>query len=187
LTIALDYPERVEKLVLVDAVCNDEVKSHPILRLLAVRGIGEVVTPLVADSKRFLKTRMQHTLAKANHHLITEERIASIRRPLLSREGHRSLLATSRAWDANRIEQDAHLINAPTLIIWGDQDTVIKIKNGYKLHGEILNSRFVILKDCGHVPPEEKSELFGKLVADFCHDKKGRIANTDSEEARLVA
>jgi len=32
-TLALDYPERVEKLVLVDAVCNDELRSHPVLRL----------------------------------------------------------------------------------------------------------------------------------------------------------
>src|SRR3982750_2586663 len=32
-TLALDYPERVEKLVLVDAVCNDEVKNHPLLKL----------------------------------------------------------------------------------------------------------------------------------------------------------
>ena len=37
-TLALDYAQRVEKLVLVDAVINDGVKSHPILKLLRSGG-----------------------------------------------------------------------------------------------------------------------------------------------------
>jgi pimeloyl-ACP methyl ester carboxylesterase len=172
LNLTLDYSERVEKLVLVDAVCNDDIKNHPILRLTRIRGLGEVITPFIADSKTFLKYRMHGTLAKANHHMITDDRIMSVRRPLHAADGHRSLLATSRNWSANRLEQDAHLINQPTLIIWGDQDTVIPIKNGYKLRDEILNSRMVVLKDCGHVPQEEKSELFTELVSEFCRSRK---------------
>ena len=187
LNLTLDNAESVEKLVLVDAVCNDEPKKHPILRLAAVPGIGEALTPFLCDSKFFMKFRMQGTLAKANHAMITKDRIDSIIRPLHAADGHHSVLATSRNWDADRLEQDAHLINQQTLIIWGDSDTVIPIKNGYKLHEEILNSRFVILKNCGHVAPEEKSEIFAELVSEFCHDKKGKIAERDGEDSRLVA
>ncbi|CAN5345213.1 alpha/beta fold hydrolase [soil metagenome] len=186
-TIALDYPERVEKLVLVDAVINDEVKNHPVLKLAAIPGIGEVITPFLADSRLFLRFRMHGTLAKANHHMITRERIDSIRRPLKAADGHRSLLATSRNWSADRIEQDAHLINHPTLIIWGEEDNVIPIKNGYKLHDAILNSRFVVLTDCGHVPQEEKSEIFTELVTEFCRDIKGRIEDREGDEVRVQA
>lgn len=185
LNLTLDNPEYVEKLVLVDAVCNDEPTSHPILKLASVRGLGEAITPFLVDSKAFLRFRMQGTLAKANHHMITEERIESIRRPLYAADGHHSVLATSRNWHADRLEQDAHLINQPTLIIWGDQDNVIPIKNGYKLHQEILNSRFVILKDCGHVPQEEKSEIFTELVSEFAHDRKGKIGAREGDEVRL--
>lgn len=185
LNLALDYPERVEKLVLVDAVCNDEAKSHPVLQLAAMPGIGEVLTPFLLDSRRFMKVRMKNTLAPANHHLITEDRITSILRPLRAADGHHSVLATSRNWDANRLERDAHLIRQPTLIIWGDQDRVIRIENGYKLHDAILNSRFVILKNCGHVPQEEKSDLFSDLVAEFCRDRKGRIEERPSGEMRI--
>jgi len=187
LNLTLDYPERVEKLVLSDAVCNDEPKNHPIIRLASIRGVGEVITPLLIDSKAFMRYRMQGTLAKSNHHMITKERLQSIRRPLHAVDAHRSVLATSRNWNANRLEQDAHLINQQTLIIWGEQDTVIPIKNGYKLHGEIMNSRFVVLKDCGHVPQEEKSEIFAELVSEFCHDKKGRIAAKEGDQMRLEA
>jgi pimeloyl-ACP methyl ester carboxylesterase len=167
-TLGLDYPERVEKLVLVDAVINDDLKSHPILKLASVKGIGEVITPFIADSKRLMRRRMRGTIHPANHHLVDDERITSIRRPLHAADGHHSLLATSRAWDADRIEQDASLINQPTLIIWGENDTVIPIRNGYKLQSEILNSQLVVFKDCGHVPQEEKSELFVEKVAEVC-------------------
>ncbi|MBK7932780.1 MAG: alpha/beta hydrolase [Pyrinomonadaceae bacterium] len=186
LNLTLDNAESVEKLVLVDAVCNDEPKDHPLLKLASLPGVGETLTPFLLDSKAFLRMRMRGTLAKANHAMITNDRIESIRRPLRAADGHRSVLATSRNWSADRLEQDAHLINQPTLIIWGDSDTVIPIKNGYKLHKEILNSRFVILKDCGHVPQEEKSEIFTELVSEFCHDKKGRISREDHEGIQMA-
>lgn len=183
LNLTLDNPERVEKLVLVDAVCNDEAKNHPILRLASIRGVGETITPLLLDSKAFLKFRMRGTLSKSNHHMISSDRIDNIRRPLHAADGHRSVLTTSRNWSANRLEQDAHLINQPTLIVWGEHDTVIPIKNGYKLHEEILNSRFVVLQDCGHVPQEEKSELFTELLTEFLKD--GTIEAREGDEVRL--
>lgn len=183
-TVALDYAERVEKLVLVDSVINDEVKNHPILKLAAIPGVGEVVTPFLVDSKRFLKYRMKGTLAPENHHLITEDRIESVLRPLMAADAHHSILATSRNWEADRIEQDAHLINQPTLIIWGEKDSVIPIENGEKLHRSILNSRFVVFKDCGHVPQEENSDLFLELVTEFCRDRKGRIESRETEESQ---
>jgi pimeloyl-ACP methyl ester carboxylesterase len=184
-TLALDYPERVEKLVLVDAVCNDNPKNHPVLKLASVPGIGEIVTPFFVDSKAFLRRRMHNTLARANHHLIDDERVSSVLRPLRAADAHRSLLATSRNWHANRIEQDANLIKQPTLIIWGEEDTVIPIKDGYKLNEEILNSRFVVLRNCGHVPPEEKPEIFTELVTKFCSDQKGRLEVSRDRETSV--
>lgn len=178
-TLALDYPERVEKLVLVDTVCNDNLKNHPILKLAAVPGVGEAITPFLIDSRAFQRYRMRGTLAPANHELITDERVEGILRPLTAADAHHSLLATSRAWSACRIEQDAHLINQPTLIIWGADDKVIPPEDGHRLHDSILHSRFVILKDCGHVPQEEKSDLFVELVTEFCRDRKGRIKSSD--------
>jgi pimeloyl-ACP methyl ester carboxylesterase len=174
-TLALDYPERVEKLVLVDAVCNDEVLSHPILRLTAVPGVGEFLAPFLVDSKFFLKHRMRGTIAPENHHLITEDRIEAVHRPQVAADAHHSFLATARAWDACRIQDDAQYIKQPTLIIWGEKDTVIPKNNGEKLFDSILNSRLVMFKNCGHVPQEEKPELFTRVVTDFCRDTKKQI------------
>ncbi|MGD9629435.1 MAG: alpha/beta fold hydrolase [Pyrinomonadaceae bacterium] len=184
-TLALDYSERVEKLVLVDAVANDRVKEHPILRLVSVPGIGEAIAPFLADTKAFHRHRMKKTLSPANYDLISQDRVDAIVRPLAAADAHHSLLATSRNWHANRITYDAHLINQPTLIIWGEDDKVIPVTDGYRLHDSILHSRLVVLKNCGHVPMEEKSDLFAELVAEFCRDRKGRIADSHGDDARI--
>ena len=167
LALTLNGAERVDKLVLVDAVSNDRPKDHPVLRLAAIRGVGELITPFLVDSKFFLRKRMQNTLAPVNHHLITKERVESIRRPLSAADAHHSVLATSRNWHAGNLERDAHLINRPTLIIWGKNDRVIPIKCGRTLHREIPDSRFVVIRNCGHLPQEEKSEVFTNLVSEF--------------------
>jgi pimeloyl-ACP methyl ester carboxylesterase len=185
MTLALDYSGSVEKLVLIDAVANDEVLQHPILRMVAVPGVGEALTPFLADSRALLRHRMRGTLSRTNHDLITDERIANVLRPLMAADAHHSLLATSRNWRAKRLEMDAHLIEQPTVIIWGEDDTVVGIHNGYSLHDKILHSRFVVLRNCGHVPAEEKSEVVTELISEFCRDKKGRIKPPASDAARL--
>ncbi len=186
-TLTLDYPERVEKLVLVDAVINDDLQSHPILKLASIPGVGEVITAFLADSKTFMRYRMNGTFARANRHMVTEERIESIRRPLHAADGHHSLLATSRNWNANRIEHDAHLINHPTLVIWGEDDGVIPASDGHKLHDAILHARLVVLKNCGHVPHEECSKLFCEIVSEFCHDKKSKLSKRGADFAKIEA
>lgn len=181
----LDHPERVDKLVLVGAVINDKPSKNAIFRVLGVPGVGETLSPFLIDSKTFLRIRMQGTLHETNHDLITEERIETLLRPLKAADAHNSLLTTARNWDADRIEEDAHLINKPTLLIWGEHDNVIPKGNGEKLYDRILNSRLVVLKNCGHLPPEEKPQLFTELVLEFCGDRKGRIESALTDEMTL--
>lgn len=169
-TIALDYPERVEKLVLVDAVSNDEVLNHPLLKLTAIPALGELLAPFLIDSRALLKYRMQNTLAPENHYLITGDRLDSVHRPQNAADAHHSFLATARAWDACRVRDDAKYIRQPTLLIWGEKDTVIPVRDGEKLFDSIPDSRFVVLKNCGHIPQEEKPEAFVELVTKFCRD-----------------
>ena len=106
-TLALDYPERVEKLILIDTVCNDALKNHPVLKLASIPVVGEALAPFLIDSRAYQRRRMRGTLAPANHDLITDERVEGILRPLTAADAHHSLLATSRNWHAERIEQVA--------------------------------------------------------------------------------
>src|SRR4030095_14079822 len=115
MTLALDYPASVEKLVLLDAVCNDEVIQRPLLRLVAIPAVGEAIAPFIIDSRLMLKRRMQRTLSRSNYNLITKDRIANVMRPLKAADAHHSLLATSRNWRACRLRNAANLNRQPTL------------------------------------------------------------------------
>ncbi len=180
-TLALDYAERVERLILVDAVANDEVLDAPILKFAALPLVGELLTPFFLDSRRYSKARMKMTFAPESRHLVTDERVAAVMRPLKARDAHHSVLASARNWDANRIQADAHLINQPTLLIWGEDDSMIPVRRGEMLYDAILNSRLVVLKNCGHLPQEEKPERFVALVGEFCRDRRGQIQGESNE------
>lgn len=130
---------------------------------------------------------MKNTFSPANYHLIDDTRVANVQRPLSAADAHRSLLATSRNWSATRVERDAQYINQPTLIVWGEDDKVIPIENGYKLHEAILHSQMVVLRNCGHIPQEEKADLFTDLVGRFSHDRKGKIEAKDEDGVLLEA
>ncbi len=169
--LTLDYPERVEKLVLVDAVSNDEAMNHPLIHLVKTPIVGELLGAFLVDSKAFVRHRMKTSLAAANYHLVTNERVNSIHRPLHAADGHNSMLSSVRNWQAQRIENDAHLISAPVLLIWGEHDVVIPPRNGRTLHRLIPQSRLVMFKNCGHVPQEECPADFVKVVSEFCESK----------------
>src|SRR5258708_6109849 len=56
-TIALDYPARVAKLILVCAVSNDQPKKKLLLRLAGVPLLGDIATPLFLCSRWILRKR----------------------------------------------------------------------------------------------------------------------------------
>ena len=66
-------------------------------------------------------------------------------------------------------------VKAPTLIIVGDEDILIPLRYSELLHEKINNSKLVIMKECGHVPPIEKPNVFNSIVLEFLKDKDSLI------------
>ena len=58
-------------------------------------------------------------------------------------------------------------VKVPTLIIWGKDDKVIPLENGYRLHAAIAASEMIVLPETGHVPNEERPKEVIKLVKQF--------------------
>lgn len=167
-TCALDYPQRVKRLVLVGAVANNEVKSQPLLRLAASPIVGYLLSPVLIDSRRLMQWRMKKVYAEENSHLLDAERMAAHHRPLRTANTHRAILRTLRRWDARRLERDAHLITQPTLLVWGEGDSDIPVRHGERLHAQMPNSRLIVFRRCGHLPQEERPLEFAGLAAGFC-------------------
>lgn len=64
------------------------------------------------------------------------------------------------------------LIQAPVLIIWGDQDKVTDIEGVAFLENNLKTSRTVIIKDSGHAPMVEKSAETAKAYLSFLKEAR---------------
>jgi pimeloyl-ACP methyl ester carboxylesterase len=164
--MALDYPERVEKLILVGAVTNDDAKKNFLLRVSTMPLIGDIATPLFLGSRWILRKRMEGMYRRLQRP-INEKMVASRHHLLATSNTHRAMLRTARHWSANRIEREAFLIRQPTLLVWGDDDDHIPIENALRMRDSIPNAKLIVFRNCGHLPPAEQPEKFVELVAEF--------------------
>ncbi len=166
-TMALDYPARVEKLVLVGAVTNDDPKKKFLLRVSCLPVIGDVTTPLFLGSRWILRKRMEDMYRRIGRP-INEKMVASRHHLLATANTHRAMIRTARRWSATRIEREAPLISQPTMLVWGDQDDHIPLDNAFRLRDAMPNAKLVVFRNCGHLPPAENPDKFVEVLAEFC-------------------
>jgi len=166
-TCALDYPQRVDKLVLIGTVNNNRPLGYKLMRVFSAPVFGDFVSPLLIGSRILLRRRMKRVYDR--HEWVLDERRVDARHlPLRAARTQRALIRTVRGWDAERISREAHLIKQPTLLLWGENDREIPLADGERLHEQITGSRLIVFLNCGHMPHEEYPEEFTGIVADFC-------------------
>src|SRR6185437_7794979 len=158
-TCALDYPDRVEKLILVGTGNNNRPLAFTLMRLFGSTLFGDVVSPLLIGSRRLLRRRMKRVYDR-HAWVLDERRVEARHLPLRAAGTQRAIIRTVRGWDAERISRDAHLISHPTLLLWGENDLEIPLADGERLHEQIPGSRLIVFLNCGHLPHEEYPEAF---------------------------
>lgn len=77
------------------------------------------------------------------------------------------VVATAKSAVRHNLADKLHKIKAPTLLIWGMQDTITPPFVAEKFHELIENSRLHFIDKCGHAPMMEKPEDFNQLLSDF--------------------
>ena len=166
-TCALDDPQRIERLVLVGAVSNNRPLRFTLLRLFSSPVLGDVLSPFLIGSRRLLRMRMKRVYDRHSW-VLDEKRVDARHLPLRAAGTQRAIIRTVRAWDAERVSRDAHLIRQPTLLLWGENDPDVPLSDGERLRDEIPDSRLVVFRNCGHLPHEEFPQAFTEVVAEFC-------------------
>jgi pimeloyl-ACP methyl ester carboxylesterase len=169
-TCTLDYPDRVEKLILVGPVNNNRPLRFTLMRLFGSPVFGDVVSPLLIGSRRLLRRRMKRVYDR-HEWVLDERRVEARHLPLRASGTQRAIIRTVRGWDAERVSRHAHLITQPTLLLWGENDVEIPLSDGERLHAAIPGSRLIVFLNCGHLPHEEYPEAFTNVVIDFCQTK----------------
>jgi pimeloyl-ACP methyl ester carboxylesterase len=170
---ALDYPERLEKLVLVGSITNNEATKYLLLRLFGFPLLGDLISPLLLSSRSLLRRRMKKVYERHSW-VLDERRVEARHRPLRAANTHRAIIRTVRHWDAERVQREADRIRQPTLLIWGDNDPEVPLRHGEHLNRAIAGSRLIVFRNCGHLPHEEYPIGFSGVVAEFLKTDTGR-------------
>ena len=58
-------------------------------------------------------------------------------------------------------------IRQPTLILWGDNDKILGIKDAPKLQSALPISQLLWIKNCGHVPHLEQPQITASRILSF--------------------
>ncbi len=67
-------------------------------------------------------------------------------------------------------ESQLETIRVPTLVVWGDKDSIIPLKQGELLHEKVPGSKMVILRDARHPCYLDRPEEFHEALLDFLND-----------------
>jgi pimeloyl-ACP methyl ester carboxylesterase len=159
LQVALDWPERVDRLVL---ACTTPGGSNAApMPMRTVQLMQEAPTlPLDVALRRFVENALG-----PDHDATLVERIMEHRRataqPPAAWAAQAAAGAMFDAWD--RVGE----IRAPTLVLTGDEDAVVDPRNSQVLAERIPDARLEVFPGTGHLFFWDEPERFVRLVRDF--------------------
>jgi pimeloyl-ACP methyl ester carboxylesterase len=162
---ALNSPERVNKLILINAAGYPKSStSEPIAFTIArIPVLNKMLTFLTPRS--VVQSSVENVYADKSK---ISDALIDRYFDLTLRSGNRQafvdrMLVDNHSNDLDRISD----IHQPTLILWGEQDLLITVENAYRFQADLPNDTLVILKNSGHVPMEESPEESLRVVVSF--------------------
>ena len=163
---ALEFPERVSKLVL--ASTNFGGPHHIPVTAEAMAVLTDMKSDPVTRFKNGLIVSTAPGFAEKNPDMIQEWLSWRIANPL-DMTGYQAQLQIGLALmpEAECFEHKLDQITAPALILFGTHDKVVPPANADLLNSRLRNSRIVILSDAGHFFPIEVPEMAAKAVIQF--------------------
>ena len=162
---ALAHPERVNRLVLVDAVGyarSEGQKENLAFKLARTSGFKTVMSKI---TPRFLY-RQGLLEVYGDDSKVTEELVDHYFR-LSLREGNRRAFAERVIAAQGPIKGDVRNVTQPTLILWGEDDLWIPLEHGRNFARDIEGSKLIVYPGVGHVPMEEVPEQSAADTREF--------------------
>lgn len=171
LRLALDTPERVDKLVLMGPGGIGTTRALPTKGLNCLLGYYGGDGPSREKLEAFIREYLVHDGAAVPDAVIDERYEASIEpkvvaNPPLRRPSGPLALRTLWRMDFTRDKRLAKL-QTPTLVVWGAEDKVNRPSGGPTLAKTVPNCRLLEVPNAGHWVQWEEAELFNSTVIDF--------------------
>jgi len=183
--LAYQFPERCERLVLVDS--GGLGREVNLLLRAATLPLSEIVLPLLASTRLldagravgrlFGRVGLQAgtdlaELARGHASLADPEARAAFVHTLrtIVEPGGQRVNARDRLYLAE---------NIPFMLVWGDQDPIIPVEHALAAHDLVRSSRLEIFEGAGHFPHMDDPQRFVDVLLDFIDSTEP--ADTDAE------
>jgi haloalkane dehalogenase len=164
LIMAIEHPERVDRLVLTNVVAYD---SWPIDDMIAL-GNPNWRSKTPQEVAGFLASGLPDGIY--NKDRLTDAFRTGIVAPYTDEEGKISIIRNASALNTNHttmlVERHGE-IAAPTLCLWGVHDPWQTIRDGERLAREIPDARLVRVENASHWIPHDTPETFVREVGVF--------------------
>ena len=150
---ALAHPQRVDKLILVDAAGYPfRPVSLPIgFRIARIPGLKRLMEFTLP--RRVIESSLRNVYADPGK---VTPKLVDRYFELTLREGNRRALAQRLAQAPAGIHPDRiAALKVPTLILWGARDRLIPPGDAESFHRDIAGSSLILFERLGHVPQEE--------------------------------
>ena len=182
---AYQFPERCERLVLVSSGgLGKEV--HLLLRAAALPGADWVLPMLTSRGVRGLGQGIAATLRLGRMAPSGDIGVLASGFASLDTAGSRSaFLHTVRSvidTQGQRVSAVDRLHLAavlPTLIVWGEEDSIIPPAHGRAAHEAMPGSRLEVFPGAGHMPHHHDPERFAAILTDFCASTESASLTSD--------
>jgi pimeloyl-ACP methyl ester carboxylesterase len=169
--LALDAPDRVRGLVLVDAATGPDATGGPggpivgaLLELPPAQRLAQHLLRRLATPDRVADILRSAYLDPS---AVTAETEAGYLVPQRLPDWDLALIGIIRDGGANAIGDRFATIVASTLIIWGDRDPWIPLSTGEAIRRALPASEMVVIANSGHLPFEEQPDAFIDALIPF--------------------
>ena len=181
LGLALESPQTVERLILVDALGVGPPRRVLAYRILLTRGLGELTLRGTARALRRMKPATIRRFwgwylrrPKSVDTILSDQRIADHGVLLSTPEYRAAYLSALRSIarmgdlrDGITVQDRLKELQMPTLLIWGRHDHIFPATRAQAALQQLPRGRLEIFEDSGHTPQMEEPERFNRLVLDF--------------------
>ena len=184
--VAIQYPQRVERACLVAAagISITNLRRRPVLTGARIFGALGAAS---AAQNRHIVARPRLRWFFTNFVFRHPSRIAAdLMYEQVRGTGKKGFYDAMDALTSYDFRDRLPEIKAPTLIIWGEHDMLVPVKDAHEFERLIPQSRTVILDDTGHVPMLERPAKFNELLEQLI-EGRGVGAETGPEEQVTAA
>ena len=159
---ALDYPDRIQRIVLMGAPALALFTPQPAEGIKHLLSYYAPPGPSMEKLRAFLNVMVYDGSALTDQ-LIKERYEASIQPDLVANPilSPRSRAVFEPIW------KDLGSIKNKTLIVWGRDDRTVTLDHSFFLLNQLQDVRLHVFGKCGHWAQWEKAPEFNRLVTDF--------------------